>query len=532
MANLVNLDAMIIREDFAASSGEAQSFEKTDKITLRELGPDGFIGKLLRKPDFQRETNHWTPEQVVSLLKCFINGDLIPSVILWKSDRHFFVIDGGHRLSVLKAWVTDDYGDGPASQPFFGYEISQEQKRIAKRVREMVQTQVGTWQHFQAKMGTTGLSAIEEKIVNTIAVRGLPIQWVEGDAEKAETSFFNINTQGTPLDDIEELLLKGRKKAISISARAIIRAGKGHKYWSAFNQDVTAKIEDLSRKIHSTLFDPELQRPIKTLDLPLGGPKGVRTAIQALIDLCLIALRDQSGKPTSIDDTPDDEDGNGTANVLIKLDKLAQRVSGNANGSLGLHPAVYFYGPTGRHSNPMFMGTISLIARAIANNDKTFFPKFTRVREQLEKILIEDKEMIATILQKHPSKKRVDKYEQFLSGLIDSLSNGTAPDDVLLVKLLGLEGKIVVGKDIQRSTSFTDDTKSLVFLKTALKSAIRCPMCKGFMDAEKSMSYDHVTPVREGGDGDPANCEIMHPYCNQSFKELQALGGGTKHKAA
>ena len=101
MANLVNLDAMILREDFATSSDEAQSFEKTDKITLRELGPDGFIGKLLRKPDFQRETNHWNPDQVVALLKCFVNGDLIPSVILWKSDRHFFVIDGGHRLSVL-----------------------------------------------------------------------------------------------------------------------------------------------------------------------------------------------------------------------------------------------------------------------------------------------------------------------------------------------------------------------------------------------------------------------------------------------
>lgn len=273
MASLVNLDAMILREDFATSHGEAQSFEKTEKITLRELAPDGFIGRLLRKPDFQRETNHWTPEQVVSLLKCFVNGDLIPSVILWKSDRHFFVIDGGHRLSVLKAWVADDYGDGPISQPFFGYEISAEQKRVAKRVRDMVEREIGTWQHFQLKMGSSDLSPAQEKIVNTIAVRGLQIQWVEGDAEKAETSFFNINTQGTPLDDIEELLLKGRKKAISIAARAIIRAGKGHKYWSYFNKDISEKIEASAEKIHSILFDPELQRPIKTLDLPLGGPQ-------------------------------------------------------------------------------------------------------------------------------------------------------------------------------------------------------------------------------------------------------------------
>lgn len=523
MANLVNLDAMILREDFAASSGEAQSFEKTDKITLRELGPDGFIGKLLRKPDFQRETNHWNPDQVVALLKCFVNGDLIPSVILWKSDRHFFVIDGGHRLSVLKAWVMDDYGDGPTSQPFFGYEISHEQKRIAKNVRERVQIQVGTWQHLQAKVGTPGLSAAEEKFVNTIAVRGLPIQWVEGDAEKAETSFFNINTLGTPLDEIEELLLKGRKKAISIAARAIIRAGKGHKYWSSFSPDISSKIEALASKTHSTLFDPELQRPIKTLDLPLGGPKGVRTAIQALIDLCLIAVRDQSGKPTSLEETPIDVDGQGTLTALTKLFKLAQRVSGNENGSLGLHPAVYFYGPSGRHSNPMFMGTVSLIGRAITNNDKTFFPKFTRVREQLENILIQDKEMIATILQKHPSKRRVDKYEQFLSGLIKSLDEGIVPDDAMLVRLLGMEGKVVIGKDVQRSTAFSEDTKSLVFLTTALRTAIKCPFCKGYLDAEKSMSYDHVNPVRAGGVGDASNCALMHPYCNQSAKENELI---------
>lgn len=415
----------------------------------------------------------------------------------------------------------DDYGDGPTSQPFFGYEISHEQKRIAKNVREKVRIQVGTWQHLQAKAGSPDLSAAEEKFVNTIAVRGLPIQWVEGDAEKAETSFFNINTLGTPLDEIEELLLIGRKKAISIAARAIIRAGRGHKYWSSFSPETSSKIEALASKTHSTLFDPELQRPIKTLDLPLGGPKGVRTAIQALIDLCLIAVRDQSGKPKSLEETPIDIDGQGTLTTLTKLFRLAQRVSGNENGSLGLHPAVYFYGPSGRHSNPMFMGTVSLIGRAISNNDKTFFQKFTRVREQLEGILIKDKEMIATILQKHPSKKRVDNYEQFLSGLIKFLDEGIVPDDAMLVQLLGMEGKVVIGKDIQRPTAFSEDTKSLVFLTTALRTAIKCSFCKGYLDAEKSMSYDHVNPVRAGGVGDANNCALMHPYCNQSAKENQ-----------
>ncbi|HCD8760911.1 TPA: DUF262 domain-containing protein, partial [Escherichia coli] len=107
-ANLVNLDAMISREDFSAQSDNDLSFESIQNIAMRDIG---MLSGLLRKPDFQRETNHWTPEQVVSLLKSFVTGDLIPSVILWKSS-FVFVIDGGHRLSVLRAWKENDYGDG------------------------------------------------------------------------------------------------------------------------------------------------------------------------------------------------------------------------------------------------------------------------------------------------------------------------------------------------------------------------------------------------------------------------------------
>src|ERR1043166_1876037 len=106
---LVNLDAMIPRADFALQDDrDATSYEKFPSISVRDFKPDGLIRPSLRKPDFQRDTNPWSPEQVVSLLECFINGDLIPSVIVWKSPTYFFVIDGGHRLSAIRAWVEDD----------------------------------------------------------------------------------------------------------------------------------------------------------------------------------------------------------------------------------------------------------------------------------------------------------------------------------------------------------------------------------------------------------------------------------------
>lgn len=517
-SNLVNLDAMIKREDFATSSVEEESFDNVTTISIRDFTKGGLLGPILRKPDFQRETNHWSPDQVVSLLECFVNGDLIPSVILWKSPTYLFVIDGGHRLSVLKAWIEDDYGDGPISHKYFDHKITEEQKSNATKVRNLVNKSVGSWQHFQAKSESEDLDLVERRRLTALASRGLPIQWVNGDADKAESSFFKINTKGTPLDGIEELLLKSRKKPISIAARAIIRAGRGHRYWSSFSASNALKIEELSSNLHSILFDPELKSPVKTLDLPLGGPRGVRTALQALIDIALIANRNQQGNPKTVYDMPDDEDGLCTIDILSRTLRLARRITGNDGGSLGLHPAVYFYGPTGRHSSAMFMGTILLIGKKLTNSDKNFFVKFTKVRSQLEAILIFNKELIATILQKHISSKRIDKYCDFLDQLVIKLDSGDSPTELELVKIAGLEGKVLVGTISSSAKNFSDDAKSGAFLKTALANSITCPICLGYLDTNKSVSYDHIIRAREGGVGTLENCSLTHPYCNQSTK--------------
>ena len=149
-----------------------------------------------------------------------MSGDLIPSVILWRSPTYLFVIDGGHRLSVLRAWIEDDYGDGTTSKKFFGDNaIPKEQKQAAKKTRELISEKVGSWQQFQSLANSSQPSEEDLRKINTVNTRGLPIQWVQGDADKAEASFFKINTKGTPLDDIEELLLKNRKKPIAIATR-------------------------------------------------------------------------------------------------------------------------------------------------------------------------------------------------------------------------------------------------------------------------------------------------------------------------
>jgi hypothetical protein len=166
----------------------------------------------------------------------------------------------------------------------------------------------------------------------------------------------------------------------------------------------------------------------------------------------------------------------------------------------------------------MFMGTVALLGLKLANNDQSFFPKFTKVRSKLEDALVAHKDLIATILQRIASAGRVARYTTMLGKVIESLQEAATVTDVELVKFASLEGKIFVGTSAEASKGFSDDAKSLVFIKTALTSAIRCPICNGYLDTEKSMSYDHIVRAREGGAGTALNLQLTHPYCNLSVK--------------
>ena len=335
MAQHVSLDAMIPRADFGIADEEATSGEAIRDCPISYLAGDSPVLKLLRKPDFQRETNHWSPDQLATFVASFLDGEVIPSLILWKSPMYIFVIDGGHRLSALRAWMLDDYGDGPLSLAFYGSDISEEQKRIAKRTRKLIETTVGRYSKLRDQVDATPVI----RRAKTLFTRPLTLQWVYGTADVAETSFFKINSQGTPLDEVEEMLIRNRKKPIAIAARAIIRAGGGHKYWSKFREPEQRKIEELAAQFHKLLFEPEVNTPIKTLDLPFGGSVSPVDAFSLLIDFLTISAN-RKKDITPIDKYPDDDSGEGTIAVFENCLQILNRITGNAPGSLGLHPAV------------------------------------------------------------------------------------------------------------------------------------------------------------------------------------------------
>jgi hypothetical protein len=374
VAKRVDLDAMIPREDFAVAQ-ETYVLDLIKDFPITNLKDDSPVLKLLRKPDFQRETNHWHPDQVVSLIASFVDGEVIPSLILWKAPRYIFVIDGGHRLSALRAWMLDDYGDGAISLGFYKGEISTRQKEIAKYTRKIVEEQVGRYSTFQSQVDTKNAPDDVVRRAQVLFTRALPLQWIQGDASVAETSFFKINSQGTPLDDTETLLIRNRKKPIAIAARAILRAGSGHKYWSKFPIICASEVENVTHEFHEKIFKPEAEEPLKTLELPLGGSVSPVDALGLLVEFLAIAgTRDKDGK--AVDKYVDDESGDDTVLVLKNALQVLNRIAGNNPASLGLHPAVYFYNEKGKYSRFLFLGMVAVIQDKLRNNDSGFFKKW------------------------------------------------------------------------------------------------------------------------------------------------------------
>jgi len=105
-----------------------------------------------------------------------------------------------------------------------------------------------------------------------------------------------------------------------------------------------------------------------------------------------------------------------------------------------------------------------------------------------------------------------------INSIFITASKGDEITESNIVDWAGLTGKIVVGTEKTKSTNFSDDVKSKIFIRDTLKYSMTCPICHGYIDTNKSASYDHIIRKSEGGLGNIENGQITHPYCNQSIK--------------
>jgi hypothetical protein len=513
----VNLDALISREDFEIGENTSPG-RKKETISIEDIKADSFFFSNIRKPDFQRQTNEWDSRKISEFIKSFVDGDLIPAIILWRSTAgYLFVIDGSHRLSALSAWVNNDYGDGIISKSFYDSEIPEEQINVAQETRRLIDKNIGSYSDF--KLALTHPEKVKSEIVKyakNLAALAIQLQWVEGDSSKAESSFFKINQQASPIDKTELKLLESRRKPNSIAARAIFRSGKGHKYWSSFSSETQHEIQEIAKDINKTLFEPKLQTPIKTLDIPIGGKIYSSQSLSLILDFVNIV----NGIDANNKGVDDDIIGDKTIKILKNTRKVAYRLIGNHPSSLGLHPAVYVYSKDGRHKAASFLAIVDFVMeldKHLKTND------FIRVRGEFEEFLINYDYLSQQIYLRYKDAQKSYKptskfFQQVISGLISK-----KPIDDILDEILSqsefkyLTVRKVNQMDATSDKDFNTNKKSMIYIRDALQGASRCKICNGLIH-RNAISIDHIQRKEDGGLATLDNGQITHPYCNTGYK--------------
>ena len=503
----VNLDALIQRDDVEAKKPKASKGD----IQVTELAVGKHFYGLLRKPLFQRETNDWGVDNVVSLVRSFRNGHLIPAVILWSTDGSTFVIDGAHRLSVFVAWVNDDYGDGAISQAFFKHQIPKAQRDAARKCRDKIKDESLTYAELQTLTQLPNRTP-EQLTWSTNIAQPIETQWVMGDADVALQSFLDINQRSVEIDPTERYMIVERKAPTIVAARALVSAGRGHAYWGTFDNQHVTDIERYAKNIYDAIFEPENAQPHTHTELQPAGMAQTANGLRLALELVNIVSDIKGG----MQNMPADTDGSQTSRVLAKVWGVVKYVAGNQPASLSLHPAVYFWGTTGNHRPSMFLAVISFIQELIQKDELV---KFTLHRAQLEEFLIGKDNLGQQILGRYGGWKRsLEPIRRLLWQIFNGLERGKSEAEIFADNFAsGLE----TPRNENISASNWNETRSAARIKASLASAQRCAICKARLVLAHA-SDDHIQRRADGGHSGQANAQLTHHYCNHGLKEHYA----------
>jgi hypothetical protein len=527
LAEIVNLDALIPREDFIApqdDSGTPGAGGK-ESASATDLKRGESFFETLRKPDFQRETAAWSPETVCDFIHAFVVNDLIPSVICWQSPaRLTFIIDGAHRLSAIIAWLEDDYGAGKRSVEFYG-KIPGEQERIHNKTRDLVKKRIGSYVEWRTETGTPGSFPELSAKVRGLAHAKVPLLWVPGnDATKAEKAFFTINQAAVEIDSTELKILNARSKPNAVAARTIVRNATGTKYWDSFTKEGQLEVVRIAKDIYSGLYVPPLQTPPKTEELPVAGHGYGSQTLPLIFDLVNIANKypvedaSKNKKKYLVPQGHAKPDEVPTLEVMRAAARLVRRITTTDPSSLGLHPAVYFYAANYRHQ-PTSVLAVAQFVQDMTDGDS--FLDFTKDRARFENFLVSHKMYINQLTIRHGSMAKgflpIRDYYLFVFDRIQA--NHTEQE--IEEDLAASERFQTLVKErptlSKKAKPFSQDAKNVKLMTDVLSTAFVCKLCGARID-KKSMHLDHVIEKSKGGVADIANGQWLHPYCDSTAK--------------
>lgn len=527
-------------------------------ILYRDLSNDWF--KSLRKPDFQRETNAWTPKQCAEFLDSVINRRIIPSVILWYSEENGcnYVLDGAHRLSVIRAWMLDDWGD--KNNEYYERKEDKEAIRIAaQQTRVDVNSKIGSYQNYvdsyQAMMALTDKGeAPKQKMqpreferarfyTQIMGNTTLPTQWEHGDYERAEQSFLRINRQGQALDPWEATLIEYRKGSYARVVMAIANAGKtGHLLPENKSvkhlKNITESFPKICYEIHEKLFVPPYKYPISNLNVPMVISPAYFQKHKYLLELIPliinreIALEDDKQiefLKRDIDKTPENIIENSHKLVTQISESLEHIVSLNNNSKcLAIVPLFYWYNERGQYNRSLLYG---FFYRLFSGTDEEISNRkhiFCAYRDRFEYVLYDFKSDISKYLNIGAGaglkavRQSANFFQNLLKGLQENPHFELESQEFENVVLASLNSSSKSKNQASRSSrNVTSRDKTQVNIREMFKSSTKCHICGGLLNLSYGgVQYDHVEDYQYVKKTSVDNLDLSHPFCNRNKQKI------------
>jgi len=530
--------------------------------------------KYLRKPDFQRATWSWTPEDCVSLLESVTNYQVVPSVILWKSPDNdlYYILDGGHRISVVLAWMKDDWGESQLEN----IEDPQQKTEIrasASRVRQLVQMRIGAYKDFEAAEAEmkhlleNDVEGIRSQMGEVKFARAkfcssllkgdisFDILWVKGDYQIAEKSFLKINKSGQKLSDWETTLVENRNSSFARAVMSIASSDTAPHYWplqapegndQEMYEKFIATIVDNVKYIQSVLFHPPHNRPIKSLAQPFFVATTEKKPYY--VAELLTYFESFRGQPSDTDKLLK-QNANASPKEIIDSGyeltnnavELLENLIGDSPKSLEIIPLLYFYKSDGTYIRSLFYG---LIFWLLKGNDKEIRLRkegFSAYRGAFEFLLRKDKDTIVQAMARNKGSgtevtlQTAKYYDSLLDIIIHHVGNIETDNFIadythIISEILGTTTK-VKSIDSVKSRLFSQNQKSSAIVDILLDSLITCEICGGKLNPEGNVQHDHIIRARDGGKTSRHNQRVTHPFCNNRRDQIERFrenGSGSK----
>ncbi|WP_306598830.1 DUF262 domain-containing protein [Geothrix sp. 21YS21S-2] len=526
----------------------------------------------LRKPDFQRATCAWDTEDCVKFLDSVVHRRIIPSIILWRSKEtgQVYVLDGAHRLSVLRAWMVDDWGDRAANDFYAHCENYEEIITTAQTTRRCVGERIGHFQEFCAalkewdEVADRG-GAPKVDLPETLAARAqflramtranrtLHAQWEEGDYAAAEASFLDINRQGAPLDPTEQLLIEYRKGGICRTIMSIANDGAAGHYWPMpapslnLAGEASSKLSKFSKRcgdISKALFIPPFDAKIVDINVPLVVTSADSRRHQNLIEIVpLLSERhpvDEEKYVQMMERSITDDVGEliaETDSLLTRIETSISHFTDRSHGSttLSVAPLIYWYNKKGGYVRGLFYGWCYWLLRGDEDQIRERKIAFSSVRGRLERILIDYKDPFAQIQHNAGAgfKSAIpisDTIEKLVEMLLAKAADSDDQVDAEAIRILGGPGKGAENGS-GKSRAFSRGIRSEINVRALLGSAIRCEICDGVVDLKQGVQYDHKHEYASGGLSLPSNGRPTHPFCNLFRARIEKIRRGESNIA-